>query len=154
MARLTKVTSLEDVRKNWVMQGGYVLIEDFGTPEYEVGRIISPITMRGAKKNPEWRFGKVVAVGPGREKWSRSAKKMVTIPVLVEPGQLIIYWKFHGTHTRYETEDGFVLRVLANFPDDKRRDQVVAVIAEAPEGKTLEQYEAELREHAYFKMEA
>jgi len=149
---LTKIASVEDVKRTWAIQGGYVLIEDFGTPEYEVGRIVSPITLRGAKKNPEWRFGKVVAVGPGRVKWSRSAKKAVTIPVLVKPGDLVVYWKYHGTHTRYETEDGFVLRVLANFPDDPRRDQIVAVVAEPPEGKTMEEYEAELRKHSYFKM--
>lgn len=154
MAGLATVTSIEEVKRTWDVQGGFVLIEDFGTPEYEVGRIISPITMRGAKKNPEWRFGKVIAVGPGRLKWSKSLKKMVTIPVLVKPDDLIIYWKFHGTHTRYETEDGFVLRILANFPEDKMRDQVVAIVDEPPGDKTMEQYEGELREHSWFKMKS
>lgn len=154
MSYVVKTADLEDVKKDWKIQGGFVLIEDFGTPEYEIGRIISPITMRAAKKNPEWRFGKVVAVGPGRQRWSRSAKKVVTIPVLVKPGDLVLYWKFHGTHTHYETEDGFVLRILANFPDDPSRDQLVAVITEAPGDKSLEQFEAELRKHSYFKMSA
>ena len=152
MPGLTKTVSLDDVRAGWTLLGSYVLIEDFGTPEYEVGRIISPITMRGLKKNPEWRFGKVIATGPGRMKWSKLKKKMVLIPVLVSPGDLIMYWKMHGTHSRYETEDGFVLRILANFPEDKERDQVVAIVSEPPEGKTMEQYESELREHSYFKM--
>jgi len=150
---VVKTVSREEVLQSWRMMHNFVLIEDYGTPEYEVGRIISPITMR-ACKNPAVRYGKVLMVGPGKRKWSKILKRDVLIPMEVEPGQIILYWKFHGTHTHYETEDGFVLRVLCLSPDDATRDQVMAVVGEPPEGMTMEQYEENLRKHSYFKMEA
>lgn len=150
---VVKTVERDAVLRTWRMLRNFVLIEDFGTPEYDVGRIVSPITLR-ACKNPSIRYGKVLMVGPGKRKWSKILKKQVIIPMEVEPGQIIIYWKFHGTHTHYETEDGFVLRVLCLSPDDATRDQIMGVVAEPPEGMTMEQYEATLREHSYFKMEA
>lgn len=147
---VVKTIERDEVVRTWKMQSNYVLIEDFGTPEYEVGSIIS---LAGAKRNPNIRMGKVLLVGPGKRKWSKFFKREVTIPMEVEPGQIIIYWKLHGTHTAYETEDGFVLRVLCLAPDDATRDQVMAVVAEPPNAMaSMEEFETYLREKSYFKM--
>jgi co-chaperonin GroES (HSP10) len=146
--RDVQVASVEEVCRTWQMLHDYVLIEDFGSPEMEFGRVI---LLSGMKRNFPIRYGKVLLVGPGRILYSKRLKRTYQETMQVKPGDLIIYWKLHGTHTRYESEEGFVLRVLDH------RHQIQAIIEEPPAGsETLAEYEAWLRKHAnpHWKMSA
>jgi len=145
--REVKVASVDDVLNNWAVQQDYVLIEDFGSPETYVGSII---LLSGMKRNFPIRFGKVLKTGPGRVLYSKKLKKRVREKLSVKPGDLIMYWKLHGSHSSYETEDGLVLRFLDH------RNQIQAVILEPPdEMESLEEYEAWLRKksHPGWKMQ-
>ena len=142
------VASVKEVCRTWQMCQDYVLVEDFGSPEMEFGRII---LLSGIKTNFPIRYGKVLLVGPGRILYSKRFKRQYQETMTVKPGDLIIYWKLHGTHTRYESEDGFVLRVL------DERHQIQAIITEPPEGSnSLAEYEEWLRKHSnpHWKMSA
>jgi len=142
---MLKVARVKDVVRAWDMQQDYVLIEDYGTPEYDVGSVIS---IAGSRVQPKIRYGKVLKVGPGRKKWSKTLKREITIPMEVKPGDMLCYFKHHGTHTTYQTEEGLVLRVL------DQRTQILAVIAEPPNGlASMEEFETHLRKNSYFEMQ-
>lgn len=135
-----EITSVEEFCQRWRMLQDYVLVEDFGSPEMEYGHII---LLSGLKMNFPIRYGKVLLVGPGRRLYSKKLKDTYQEKMVVKPGDLIMYWKLHGTHTCYETEEGFVLRIL------DERNQIQAIIEEPPEGmESLADYEAWLRKNS------
>jgi co-chaperonin GroES (HSP10) len=142
---MQKIVSVDEVLKTWTIMQDFVLIEDFGTPEYEVGSLIS---IAGMKSMPKIRYGKVLKVGPGQRKWSKALKREIVLPLEVKPGDMVAYFKHHGTHTTYRTEDGLVLRLLDH------RSQILAVIAEPPnEVASMAEWEAHLRKNAHFEMQ-
>ena len=143
-----KTACIEEVKRTWEMIHDYVLIEDFGSPEtfYEAGAII---LLSGMKRNFPIRFGKVLLVGPGRILYSKTKKRRYREKMTEKPGDIVMFWKLHGNHTRYESEDGFVLRALDH------RNQIPAVVTEPPSHmKSMQEFEDWLRasSHPGWKM--
>ena len=143
--RLLTEVSIEDVVRTWTLMQDFVLVEDFGTPEYAVGSMIS---IAGSRVQPSARFGKVVLTGPGIDRWSRTLKKHIHVPMDVKPGDILIYFKHHGSHTTYTTTEGLILRLL------DQRSQILGIVTEPPnELKSMQEFENHLRKNAHFQMQ-
>lgn len=144
--RLLSEVSVDEVVRTWTIMQDFVLIEDFGTPEFAVGSMIS---IAGSRVQPDARFGKVLLTGPGIDRWSKTLKKYIHVPMDVKPGDFLIYFKHHGTHTTYKTKEGLNLRLL------DQRSQILGIITEPPnEMKSMQEYEDHLRKNAFFPMQA
>jgi co-chaperonin GroES (HSP10) len=142
MVKEVKTAPIDEVMGTWQMLHDFVLIEDFGSPEtFYDGSII---LLSGMKRNFPIRFGKVLLTGPGRILYSKTKKRRYREKMDVKPGDIVMFWKLHGAHTCYESEDGFVLRVLDN------RNQIPAVVTEPPNHMaSMEEFEDWLREKSH-----
>jgi co-chaperonin GroES (HSP10) len=79
-----------------------VLVEEMGQPDRTPGGLWMP----DPYKATEWRFGRVIAVGPGK-----LVKHGHRTPMDFEPGQIVMHSRRHGTQLR-KNKAGNVLRLL------------------------------------------
>lgn len=94
----------------------YIWVLEYGQPDrMEPDSLIHIPTMEFARyKASEWRYGEVVAVGPGRyvcRKMPDGSLFRTTIIPEVEPGDIVMFSRRHGTRFAIKWKDLFV-RVL------------------------------------------
>lgn len=96
----------------------YIFVADYGQPDRSSGGIILGDFNFGSYRFDLWRYGEVIAIGPGRTgKWSRTLKDMPPIKL----GDVVMFSRKHGTrlpgevrfnHPTFKSEEGLLVRVL------------------------------------------
>ena len=96
----------------------YIFVADYGQPDRSAGGILLGDFNFGPYRFDLWRYGEVIAIGPGRQgKRSSSLKPMPPVKL----GDVVMFSRKHGTrlpgevrfhHPTYKSEDGLLVRVL------------------------------------------
>src|SRR5210317_365173 len=104
----------------------FILVADYGQPDRSKGGILAPDSeeFRWRYRNSEWRFGEVIAVGPGRA----HKRSGVVIPMPnIELGDVIMFSRKHGRKLPGEVryDHGEYGKLLIRTLDPKKVQAVV-----------------------------
>lgn len=101
----------------WAPMREFIYVADFGQPDKTPSGIYIGDYDFGGYKFDTWRYGEVIAIGPGR-----LSKKGHRVPITdIELGDVILFSRKHGTrlpgevryqHPKYPGRDGLLVRVL------------------------------------------
>jgi co-chaperonin GroES (HSP10) len=98
-------------------RSSYIFVADLGQPDRTKGGILLGDFDFGTYRFDMWRYGEVIAIGPGRLLSSGHREQMPSLNI----GDVVIFSKKHGSrlpgeiryqHPKYVSSEGLLVRVL------------------------------------------
>jgi co-chaperonin GroES (HSP10) len=95
-----------------------IFVADYGQPDRTEGGLTIPDSAKDywRYRFGDWRFGEVIAIGPGRH--SRMTGKFVPMPIGVSLGDVVMFSRKHGTRLpgemrfEHEKHGSLLMRVI------------------------------------------
>lgn len=92
--------SLEIGGESWRAMQDYIFVADYGAPNKSHGGLfLGDGAEFGIYRYGEWRFGSIIAVGPGR--YVEGTAYRAPMDTSIQPGSTLMFSRKHGTRTGY-----------------------------------------------------